>query len=103
MKTLPLRLCAFARVTLFCFLLASAALAARIERRIDTWQPTHYDINITLNDTLSEITTATTRIHIRILKPTRVIDLDFGELTVDQVSLDSKPLTFTHKDGKLLI
>jgi aminopeptidase N len=103
MKTPPFRLCAFARVILFCFLLASAALATRVERRIDTWQPTHYDISITLNDALSEITTATARIHIRLLKPTRVIDLDFGDLTVDRVSFDSTPLTFTHKDGKLLI
>jgi aminopeptidase N len=32
-----------------------------------------------------------------------VIDLDFGELTVDRVTIASKDVEFTHKDGKLLV
>jgi aminopeptidase N len=79
------------------------AVAARVERVIDTWRPTHYLVNITLNDQLTEITTAGARIYVSILKPTRTIDLDFGELTVDGVTLDSKPVTFTHKDGRLSV
>ena len=55
------------------------AYAARVERLIDSWQPKHYAINITLNDQLSEIVSATTRIDIQILKPTTLIDLDFGD------------------------
>ena len=100
---LPLRLCAFARVFFLLLLLSSSALAARIERHIDTWQPQHYLVNITLNDQLSEIISASARIDVRILKPTRMIDLDFGELTVDRVTLNAKPIEFTHKDGKLLV
>jgi aminopeptidase N len=100
---LPLRRCAVARVIFFLLLFSSFAFAARVERLIDTWQPQHYLVNITLNDQLSEITAASTRIYIRILKPTRTIDLDFGELTVDRVLLDSKPVEFTHKEGKLLV
>jgi aminopeptidase N len=84
-------------------LLCSSAVAARVERVIDTWRPTHYLVDITLNDQLSEITTATTRIYIQILKPTRAIDLDFGELTVDGVTLDSKPVRFTQNNGKLSV
>ena len=99
---LPLRLCAFARVVLFLLFLASVALAARVERLIDTWRPTHYLVNITLNDQLSEITAASARIDVSIVKPTRTIDLDFGDLTVDGATLNSNPVTVTHKDGKLL-
>lgn len=105
MKTLrpPLRLCAFARVILLFLLLFPSAFASRIERLIDRWKPQNYIVNITLNDQLSEITSATVRIDVRILKPTRVIDLDFGELTVDRVTQDSKELRFTHENGKLLV
>ena len=100
---LPLRLCAFARITLSFALLLSAALAARVERLIDTWRPTHYLVNITLNDQLSEITSANARIYVSILKPTRTIDLDFGDLTVDGVSLNSASIPFTHQNGKLVV
>lgn len=79
------------------------AHATRIERLIDTWQPKHYAINLTLNDQLTEITSATATIDILILKPTSLVDLDFGELIIDSVTLDSKPTSFTHKDGKLKI
>ena len=83
--------------------LISPALAARVERTIDTWRPTHYLVNIALTEQLSEISSATARIYVEMLKPARVIDLDFGELAIDAVTLDSKPIPFTHKDGKLLI
>lgn len=87
-------------LTLFLFELT---YAARVERLIDAWQPRHYTINVALNDRLSEITSATARIDVAILKPTSLIDLDFGALTIDHVLVDSKPATFTHRDGKLKI
>lgn len=79
------------------------AYAARVERLIDSWQPKHYLVNITLNDQLSEIVTATTRIDVQVLKPTTLIDFDFGDLTVDAVTVNSQYTSFTHKDGKLKI
>ena len=104
---LPLRLCGFARSLLLvfalCTILAAPALAVRVERQIDTWRPEHYLVNITLNDNLSEITSASTRVTVKILKPTRVIDLDFGDLTVDEVTLASRSLKFSHESGKLFI
>ena len=100
---LPLRRCAVARVIFLFLFFISTTRAARIERLIDTWRPTHYLVNITLNDQLSEITTAGARIDVSILKPTRTIDLDFGDLTVDAVTLNSASVPFTHKDAKLLI
>ncbi|HSD47081.1 MAG TPA: hypothetical protein VLB87_10665, partial [Pyrinomonadaceae bacterium] len=83
-------------------LLGSLSYAARVERLIDSWRPKHYVVNITLNDQLSELS-ATTRIDIEILKPTSLLDLDFGDLTIDTVTLDSKPTPFTHRNGKLQI
>ncbi len=94
---LPLRLCAFALVVLFF----STTFAARVERLIDTWRPTHYLVNITLNDQLSEITSASARIYVTIVKPTREIDIDFGDLTVDRVTLNGSSYTFLRKNGKL--
>ena len=89
------------RVLFLLVLLASPALAIRVERLIDKWRPEHYIVNITLNEGLSEITSASARINVLIVKQTSVIDLDFGELTTDKVTLSSKPLSFTHKNGKL--
>ena len=100
---LPLRLCAFARVILSFTLLLSTAVAARVERLIDTWRPTHYLVNITLNDQLSEITSASTRVYLTIVRPTREIDVDFGDLTVDRVTLNGTSYTFLRKNDKLHI
>src|SRR5215208_1131981 len=100
---LPLRLCVFARVILSFTLLLSTAVAARVERLIDTWRPTHYLVNITLNDQLSEITSASTRVYFTIVRPTREIDVDFGDLTVDRVTLNETSYTFLRKNDKLHI
>ena len=81
----------------------SLLFAVRVERLIDAWQPKHYVVSITLNDQLSEIASATARIDIVVLKPTAMIDLDFGELNIDAVKVNSKATTYTHKDGKLTI
>ena len=83
-------------------LLCSTAVAARVERVVDTWRPTHYLVNITLNEQLSEITSASARIYVSILKPTDTIDLDFGDLTIDSATLNSNPVTVTRNNGKLL-
>ena len=92
-----------AQLSLFLVFLFTPSLAhaARVERLIDTWQPKHYVVNITLNDRLSEIASATARVDVVVLKRTALIDLDFGAMTIDAVTVDSKTATFTHKDGKL--
>lgn len=103
MKRPPLRKIAPVSLALLLLLTASVAYAARVERLIDAWQPKHYAVNITLDSGLSEITSATTRIDVVILKPTKLVDLDFGELTIDAVTVDSKTANYTHRDGKLKI
>ena len=92
-----------ALVLILAFYPRSVSYAVRVERSVDTWQPKHYLIDISLDDQLSEISSATARIDIVILKPTSLIHLDFGELTVDSVTLDSKPISFTHKDESLRV
>lgn len=91
------------RALLLLLLLVSPSFAARVERLIDTWRPEHYTVNITLNDRLSEISSATAGINIVLVKQTNVIDLDFGDLTTTAVTLGSQSLSFTHKDGKLRV
>jgi aminopeptidase N len=98
--SLPLRRCALARV-IFLLFLSSSALAARVERVIDNWRPQHYLVNITLNEQLTEITSASVRINLTIAKATREIEVEFGELTVDRVILNGSPTTYLRKDGKL--
>jgi aminopeptidase N len=89
----------------FCGLLlvTSSAYAVRVERLIDSWQPKHYVVSLTLNDQLSEIVAGRARIDVLVLKKTSLIDLDFGELKTNKVTVDSKPASFTHKNGKLEI
>ena len=96
----PLRLCVLALILLLA-LLPSTIVASRVERLIDNWRPTHYLVNITLNDQLSEITSASARIYLIIVKPTREIDVDFGALTVDRVSVNGNSFTLSPRNGKL--
>src|SRR5688572_13265238 len=84
-------------------LTSSVVYAARVERLIDSWQPKHYVVSLTLNDQLSEIVTGSARIDVVVLKQTALIDLDFGEMKTNSVTVDSKPASFTHRNGKLEI
>src|SRR5262245_11576351 len=90
-------------LALLLFVKSSVVFAARVERLIDTWQPRQYVVNLTLNDKLSEIVAGSTRIEVLVLKKTDTIDLDFGELKTTSVAVDAKPVSFTHRDGKLLV
>src|SRR4030081_667251 len=74
------------------------ALAQRRERLIDTWKPLHYDVAITLNDQLTEIANARTEIRVEVLAPNlNKIDLDFGEMPIDAVTVSGVPARFERK------
>lgn len=73
----------------------------RPERVIDSWRPLHYNISITLNDSLSEITAARADIEVVAVKQLSVVDLDFADLTTDSVSVNGKNVSFSHQSGKL--
>src|SRR6266700_2025792 len=81
---------------LFLFLcLTPLADAQRRERTVDAWRPVHYDVSISFNDQLSEIAAARTEISLQVLKPNLAkIDLDFGELPIDSVSVSGQPGRF---------
>ena len=76
-------------------------VALRKERLIDAWKPTHYDVSLTLNSSLTEITSARAEIQISALKDLSLIDLDFGNLTIDSVSLNDTPVAFVRRSEKL--
>lgn len=80
------------------------AFAARTERLIDGWKPTNYNVSITFNDALTEITSATAEITIVSLKDSLAkIDLDFGDLAVDSVTINNQSVPYQHSAGLLNI
>lgn len=93
-------------VAFLLLLMATVApsLAERRERRVDGWRPVNYDVALVFNEQLTEITSARTDISILILKDSlAVLDLDFGELTVESVMVGDQPARFEQAQGKLNI
>ncbi len=82
----------------------SWSFAARRERLIDSWKPVHYNVSLALHDHLSEITWATAEITILTLKDNvSLIDLDFGELTVDSIKVNNEAAQFERQPERLNI
>jgi aminopeptidase N len=80
----------------------SVAFAERRERVIEGWRPIHYHVSLTFDDSLSELTRAETKITLMILRDgVSVVDLDFGEMTVDAVSVDGSPARYERPPGRL--
>lgn len=90
-------------VAILVIICAPRAFAARTERVVDTWRPVHYLVNIKLDPQLTQIESATTQIDIIALKRLSLVDLDFGELTIDKISIDSRAVPFTQKDERLIV
>ena len=85
-----------------CFVAPS--FAARTERLIDGWKPTHYKVALTFNETLTEITSARAEITILCLKDSlSQIDLDFGELPLDAVTVNNRSAPYTRSAGLINI
>src|SRR2546421_5850795 len=83
---------------------ATWSFATRLERLIDSWKPLNYDVSLTLNDQLTAITSARAEITILSLKDTlSQIDLDFGELAVDSVTVNGETTRFDRAPGLLNI
>src|SRR6266487_4989893 len=78
------------------------ATAQRQERIVDTWKPLHYDVNITLNNELTEISNAKTEITAIVLKDgVKTIDLDFGAMPIDSVKLNGGPAHYDRQPDLL--
>lgn len=86
----------------FLFLSATFAPAQRQERTISTWKPLHYDVSISFNEQLTEIASARTEIMMQVLTPSlRKIDLDFGEMSIDSISVSGSPARFERTPDQL--
>lgn len=82
--------------------LSVTTFGTRRERVVSSWRPTHYDVSITLNDQLSEITQARVKISVQVLKDrVDTIDLDFGDLTIDSVKLGERDAVFNRTPALL--
>jgi aminopeptidase N len=88
-------------VTLLVAASLTTTLAIRREHVVDAWRPVNYIVNITVNDRLNEIVAASAQIKISVLKKVSLIDLDFGDLTIDSVKVNSNPTPFEHRNGQL--
>ena len=89
---------------LLAFAFVTQSFAARTERLIDAWKPTNYNVSLTFNDKLTEITSAKAEITILSLKDSlSQIDLDFGELPVDAVAVNNQSTPYTRAAGLIRI
>lgn len=89
-------------VALFVVLSALPLFAQRRERTIESWKPLHYDVNLTFNEQLTEISSARTEISLEVLKQNVTkIDLDFGEMAIDSVVIAGAPAQFDRANEQL--
>ena len=78
--------------------------AQRTERAVESWRPLHYDVEMSFDDQLSTILTARTQIKGVILKDkTAKVDLDFGPMEIDSVSVDNRQAMFQWSPDERLI
>jgi aminopeptidase N len=93
------RLLAVALLSLLCCV---AAVGARRERLIENWRPVHYDVALTFDAKLSELTHAETRVTIIVTHaPLHIVDLDFGALPIDAVRVGTETAQFEQRAGHL--
>jgi aminopeptidase N len=89
-------------VFLLFFLMPSSLSAQRRERIVDLWRPTHYDVALTFNEQLTELSTARTEVKVEVLAPTLTkIDLDFGDMPIDAVTIAGSPVRFERRPDAL--
>src|SRR3712207_807302 len=80
------------------------ALAERRERVVDAWRPLDYDVALTLDDQLTQITKGRAKLTVFIVKgPLSVVDLDFGTMAVDSVMVGDRAARFEQGKGLLLV
>jgi len=89
-------------VALFVICVISNAFAVRQERRIEAWQPLHFDIKLAFDDRLTQITSATADVTVLIRQSdVTKIDFDFGTMPVSAVRVNNVAARFAQHDEKL--
>jgi aminopeptidase N len=79
----------FAAIVLACC--AALVPAQRRERVVTNWRPLHYNVSLSFNDAMTEISSARTEVSLRVLKPNVTkIDFDFGEMPISSVTVADK-------------
>ncbi|MEO6587791.1 MAG: M1 family metallopeptidase [Pyrinomonadaceae bacterium] len=104
-KIFKIRFQNFSRL-IFTFLFAALSLASvqaeRKERKIESWQPLHFDVKLVFDNNLSHLNSATTDVTILIRQnDVTNIDFDFGTMPVSAVKVDNEPAKFAQHDDKL--
>jgi aminopeptidase N len=86
----------------FVCLFFSLGLAQRQERLLDAWQPTHFEIDLAFNSTLTGLSAITTEVTVLIRKnDVSLIDFDFGKMPVKSVTVDGQTANFEQHNGRL--
>jgi aminopeptidase N len=81
---------------------AALLLAQRRERVVTNWRPLHYDVSLSFNDAMTEISAAKTEVTLRVLKPNVTkIDFDFGEMTINSVTVAGKAARYQRTSNTL--
>ena len=90
----------FAAIVLACC--AAFVPAQRRERVVTNWRPLHYDVSLSFNDAMTEISSARTEVTLRVLKPNVAkIDFDFGEMPITSVTVAGKPARYQRTSNAL--
>lgn len=91
-------------ITLFLLCLPSSVAGQRRERVVDSWRPIHYDVALSFNDQLTEISSARTEITLEVLANSLTkVDLDFGDMPIDAVAVSGSPARFDRQPDILNI
>ncbi len=103
LKALPGVSCLLAAI-LCVFCLPFSLAAQRRERAINSWRPIHYDVALSFNDQLTEISSARTEITLEVLADNLTrIDLDFGEMPIDAVTVKGVAARFERQPGMIQV
>lgn len=91
-----------AQIILLTVFLLTFVWAQRHERLIDSWQPTHFDVNLVFDYGLSQINSATTEVTVLVRQNDLTkIDFDFGKMPVSAVKINNEIARFAQHDEKL--
>ena len=86
---------------IICFAITSAA--QRRERLVDSWRPLHYEVRLTFNDKLTEVSYAQTEITLEALRNLAEVDFDFGDMPIDSVTVSGQPAKYDRAPDRLKV
>jgi aminopeptidase N len=91
-----------ALLLLFVALCSASVNAERRERLVENWRPLHYDVTLAFDNDLGSLTRAETQLDVLALRDDlAVIDLDFGALTIDALSVGDRPARYERQGERV--